>query len=77
MPSPMRGKVKIHQFYKSKKNKIIVEVIGQSSRGGKWKARILTERDGVYHGSHTFAVRTLYKEYELINKKDIIYGTNQ
>lgn len=60
----MIPKVKIRkgQIYKSNSN-VFVEITG--TKGGKYKARILTEKQGVYRGSHTLSVRVLNKYYEL------------
>lgn len=56
--------IKKGQIYKSNSSNVQVEIAGKKC--GKWLAKILTEKAGVYKGSHRFAERTLYKQFTLI-----------
>jgi len=58
--------IKINQIYKSKKNKNHYVIIVGKGKHDKWKAKVLTDKEGVYNGSHTFADRTLQKMFELL-----------
>lgn len=56
--------IKKGQIYKANRNSQQVEIFGK--KGGKWLAKILTEKPGVYHGTHTLAERTIEKQFTLI-----------
>lgn len=58
--------IKVNQIYKHKKTSDYqVEIIGKSRRD-KWKARILTNKPGVYNGSHTLSAFTIKRQFELV-----------
>lgn len=59
--------IKLHQVYKSVFSNLMIEVIGK--KGSKFKTRILTEKYGVYAGSHTMTEITIRKQYILLDKK--------
>lgn len=56
--------IKKGQIYKAKKSNSQVEIGGK--KGGKWLAKVLTDKPGVYNGSHRLAERTLNKQFTLI-----------
>jgi len=59
----IRTKIKKGQIWKQKGNSMTVEIVGP--KDGKWKARVLSDRIGMYKGSHTLNERTLWSKYEL------------
>lgn len=61
-------KVRLNQIYQSRRHAHIRVEIVRKAKNDKWKARILTERPGVYSGTHTLAKYTLEKEFTLIEK---------
>lgn len=69
--STFRLKVRVGQIYRQKGHKIAVEIFGKA--GEKWKARVLTEKYGVYNGSHKLANFTLWKYYELVEDPSTIF----
>lgn len=60
----MKMKVKIGQIYKSIHSDMQVVVKGKSN--DKWKTAILTNKPGVYNGSHTLSNYTIKHKFELI-----------
>lgn len=62
----MRNKptIKKGQIWKQKTSEMQVIITGVS--GGKWRSKVLTDRPGVYAGSHTMSPHTLYLRYELV-----------
>lgn len=70
MPMSLRIRVRVGQIYRQKRHKVAVEIFGRSG-SDKWKARILTEKPGVYAGSHTLANFTIWKYYEQVEKSDV------
>lgn len=58
-------KVRLNQIYKSTRNSQYVIIAKQ--KGGKWKVKILSEKRGVYKGTHTLAKATLESNYQLVN----------
>jgi hypothetical protein len=67
--SSFRIKVRVGDIYRQKKHKMSVEIFGKA--GEKWKARVLTEKPGVYNGSHKLATFTIWKYYEKVEKEDV------
>lgn len=61
--------IRIHELYRSIRNRFVVEIIGK--KGAKFSTRILTDKPGVYNGSHTLSPQTIYKGYELVTKDQI------
>lgn len=61
--------IKLREVYQSLPRGYMVEIIGK--KGGKFSARVLTSKQGVYAGSHTLAPWTIYKGYKLVEKKDL------
>ncbi len=62
----MKIAVRIGQVYRSKKSNCQVEIIGKA-KSDRWKARILSNKPGVYKGTHSLAIFTIYKNYDLIS----------
>jgi hypothetical protein len=58
--------IRRHQIYKAKRSDVVVEISGKN--GGGWRARVLTDKPGVYNGSHTLADRTLKRCYVLVQE---------
>lgn len=56
--------IKKGQIWASTKGDSQYEVV--SKDGFKWKLRKLTNRPGVYHGTHTMTPYTIWGNYELI-----------
>lgn len=52
---------KIGQIWKSKRGEMVVIITGKSK--DKWRTKILTEKPGVYNGSHTLSRMSLYKNF--------------
>jgi hypothetical protein len=42
-----------------------VQIVGK--KGEKWKAVILTAKNGVYAGTHTLSMKSLYSTFTLID----------
>lgn len=61
----MRKAVKRGQIWKQKGHAVTVIITG--SNGGRWKAKVLTDKPGVYNGSHTFTQQTLNARYDLLS----------
>lgn len=55
--------IKNGQIWKQKGNNMTIVISNKS--GGKWKAKVLSEKRGVFKGSHTLASWTLWKRFEL------------
>lgn len=56
--------VKKGQIWRSKgREDLQIEICGKTR--DKWRTRILTNKPGVYHGSHTMSDYTLYKRFNL------------
>jgi len=55
--------IKKGQIYKGNRNNTQIEISGK--KGGKWQAKVLTIRPGVYNGSHSFTERTIKKNFTL------------
>lgn len=53
------------QIYKSVSSKMIVEVFGMS--GSKYKTRVLTDKPGVYAGTHTLSRKSIATRFKLIS----------
>ena len=58
-PKIKKGQIWINRF-----NGAQVLIAGKS--GVKWKAKVLTDRAGVFNGSHTFNQRVLWDKFELL-----------
>lgn len=56
--------VKINQVYRSKQSGTQVLIAGKKK--DKWLTKVLTEKPGVYNGTHTLSDLVLLKRYELI-----------
>lgn len=57
-------KVKLNQIWRQKNHEMTVIISGK--KGSMWKAKVLSDKPGVYKGSHTFNERTLFHKYELL-----------
>lgn len=57
-------KVHLGQVYKAIGNNTQVLIAGK--KRSKWLGKVLTEKPGVFHGTHTLNERTLEKRYELM-----------
>jgi hypothetical protein len=55
--------IKRGQIWKQKGTSMYVQIIGTS--GGKWKTKVLSDKLGVYKGSHTMTQQTIWSRYEL------------
>lgn len=63
-------KIRLNQVYRSKRHpNICLEVIGKR-KSCKWLTRILTEKPGVYAGSHSMPEFILKKEFELLDDEE-------
>lgn len=56
--------IKKNQIYKAIGHDYHVIICGK--KGSNWKAKILTDKPGVYRGSHTLNPNTIRYKYELI-----------
>lgn len=56
-------RIKKGLFYKNKKNGMILEITGK--HGDHWKTRVMTEKKGVYAGTHTMPEIILKQRYEI------------
>lgn len=59
-----RETIKINQTWRSKKNNYQLLITGKS--GGKFKTKVLTDKPGVFGGSHTMAPQSIWLNYVLI-----------
>lgn len=59
----MKITIKRGQIWKSKHSDVRVIVTGTS--GGKWKAKILTDKPGKYGGSHTLTDQSFRQAWVL------------
>ena len=59
----MKPPIKLNQIWKSKVHAMRVIICGR--KGGKWKAKVMTDKHDVFNGSHTLSETTLWKRYEL------------
>jgi hypothetical protein len=59
-------KIKIGQVYRSRRSPQLVEIVRK--KGGKWQARVLTDKHKVYNGTHTLAELTLEKDFILYDE---------
>lgn len=55
--------IKKGQVYKSWQNNSYILIDGK--KDAKWLAKVLTDKPGVFNGSHKMAERTLHKHYTL------------
>lgn len=60
----MKTTIKKGQIWQQKGHSLQVEVIRR--KDFRWQCRILTDRTGVYAGTHTMTPYTLWSKYELI-----------
>lgn len=51
------------QIYKQNNMELFVIITGK--KGGKWRAKILTEKPGVYRGQHTLSENVLKYRFSL------------
>lgn len=63
--SPCVMGIRINQVYKNRVSNMQILIAGK--KGGKWKAKVLTEKPGVYAGTHSFAEFTLRHQFILIS----------
>jgi hypothetical protein len=56
--------IKRGQVWKQIGHDFQIVVTGKS--GGKWKCKVLTDRPGVFNGTHSMVEFTFWKKYELI-----------
>lgn len=56
--------IRINQIYKSRLNRDY-RIVVTGKKDAKWLCKVLTDRHGVYNGSHRMAERTLDKRFEL------------
>lgn len=60
----MKPVIKVNQIWKSKHSSLQIVITGK--KGSLWLAKVLTDKPGVYSGSHRMNRYTLWKQYELI-----------
>lgn len=60
-----RGAIRKNQIWKNKNNGTQLLITGKK-KGNKWNAKILTDRNDVYNGTHTMHERTLWKKFNLV-----------
>lgn len=60
--------IKLNQIYKSKRSDLTLIVTGR--KGGKYRCKVLTEKPGVFNGSHSMCEQTLRRQYILIPHGD-------
>lgn len=73
---PNASAIKLHQLYKSRRSSMVLEIVG-FKKSGKYQARILTDKYGVYAGTHTLTRYTIAKGYMLLDIKAQAYATRQ
>lgn len=59
----MKQTIKLNQIWKQKNHEMRVIIVGR--KGGKYRAKVLSDKPGIYKGSHTLASQTLWSKYEL------------
>ena len=59
--------IKKNQIYKENKHENH-QIITVRETGGKWLCKVLTNKPGVYNGTHKMSRRTLEKMFELIKE---------
>jgi len=59
-------KIKLNQIYRSNKDLDYYVIIMGKGKCDKWQAKVLTNKTGVFAGSHSFADRTLQKNVYLM-----------
>lgn len=64
-----RIKVRINQVWQSVQSGMRVEIIGK--KGDKWQTRVLTDRHGVYAGTHTLTIHTLRSKYRPVTREEL------
>ena len=57
--------IKLNQIYKQKGHEFYIVI--SSKKGSKWGAKVLTNKPGVYKGSHSMNEYTLKAKYELVS----------
>lgn len=55
--------IKRNQIWKHSASDFQILVAGK--KGRKWNCKVLTERPGVFNGSHTMSQITIWKKFEL------------
>lgn len=58
--------IKKGQIYRKKKGKQQI-LIFRKFKSSHWKAKVLTDKAGVYNGTHKMLIRVLEKDWELIS----------
>lgn len=58
--------IKLNQVWKSKLSSFQIVISGKAKESHKWKTKVLTEKPGVFAGSHTMSEHTLWKKFDLI-----------
>lgn len=56
--------IRINQIYKSKKSSLRMIICGKHN--GKWRTKVLTDKEDVFNGSHSVTDQTLRTRYILI-----------
>lgn len=56
--------IKRNQIWKNKRSDFQILVAGK--KGRKWNCKVLTNKPGVFNGSHTMADITLWKKFDLL-----------
>lgn len=64
-----KEKIRINQVWQSQQNLMRIEIIGK--KGDNWKTRILTDKHGIYAGTHTMNKYTLRARFKLVPKETL------
>lgn len=60
----MKNLIRLNQVWRQIGHEHRIVICGR--KGGKWRAKVLGVKPGIYKGSHTLAPRTIWAKYELI-----------
>lgn len=60
----MTSSIRRNQKFRLKKNPNF-QVVVTHRKGGKWRAKVLSRKPGVYRGSHSLSTLTLRTQYEI------------
>lgn len=60
----MKPAIKLNQVWKQRGHEMSVIISGKA--GGKWKAKVLTDKPNVFKGTHKLSHYTLWAKYDLI-----------
>lgn len=60
----IRTPIKAHQIWKNKRSSF--QILITHKKGDKWEAKVLTDKEDFYNGSHTMSRYTIWKKFELM-----------